>query len=254
MDNPLVDNDEKCYRVAPTQTTVCQKPSLQWVQFQQTLAAQRSWTLSGDCHLSSSPNLTFLQANPYNTTCPTRFDPATLCAHGRASVKQQRLHLDRASAQRQRSGLLSRSWQCCRPTSGERPGQGGTGNVCICRHWGADHWQGGDAPATRPPTVHQLDHCGLGPWRGWGGRGPSSVGDQEDPVWLWQAKSFLSFTECEMASSCQGEIKFTHLLFISSPCQVPAIFDGTRLLVYRLLPKPLPDEGLKVRTTSTLVS
>ena len=29
MDNPLVDNDEKCYRVAPTQTTVCQKPSLQ---------------------------------------------------------------------------------------------------------------------------------------------------------------------------------------------------------------------------------
>ena len=27
---------------------------------------------------------------------------------------------------------------------------------------------------------------------------------------------------------------------------MPAIFDGTRLLVYRLLPKSLPDEGLKV--------
>ena len=27
---------------------------------------------------------------------------------------------------------------------------------------------------------------------------------------------------------------------------MPAVFDGTRLLVYRLLPKSLPDEGLKV--------
>ena len=27
---------------------------------------------------------------------------------------------------------------------------------------------------------------------------------------------------------------------------MPAIFDGTRLLVYRLLPKSIPDEGLKV--------
>ena len=53
-----------------------------------------------------------------------------------------------------------------------------------------------------------------------------------------------------MASSCQGGLVFTHLLFISTPCQVPAIFDGTRLLVYRLLPKSLPEEGLKVRTAN----
>ena len=36
--------------------------------------------------------------------------------------------------------------------------------------------------------------------------------------------------------SCQ------HIFF----SEVPAIYDGTRLLVYRLLPKSIPDQGLKV--------
>ena len=36
--------------------------------------------------------------------------------------------------------------------------------------------------------------------------------------------------------SCQ------HIFF----SEVPAIYDGTRLLVYRLLPKSIPDRGLKV--------